>query len=135
MGDLSILTSRRTSSASAGVMDLYAKTKKQSDAEKRATKKSYSKSNSKVAAVPTPYTGNSLGSGSFVQAKPKKVTKKSRPEKTRIIGGKVEPVYSITPIKPKMRVSSTPTRQAAARVAAPSPARFGTMNKIRTYQR
>ena len=135
MGDFSFLNRNKSSQTQQGVFNLYGNTQKAKSADRAKTRSAYNKpQKAETASLPN-FTSNPMGSGSFFTSAPKN---QKKPQRLTLKGGKVDPVYTVTPVKPKVSAfrgvpKTSKTNQAVStlsKVERPTAVR---MNKIRSY--
>lgn len=138
MGDLSFLNRNKSSQTQQGVFNLYGNTQKAKSADRAKTRSAYNKPQKAATASLPNFTSNPMGSGSFFTSAPKSQKKPQRLTVPSNKGGKVDPVYTVTPVKPKVSAfrgvpKTSKTNQAVStlsKVERPTAVR---MNKIRSY--
>ena len=138
MGDFSFLNRNKSSQTQQGVFNLYSNTQKAKSADRAKTRSAYNKPQKAATASLPNFTSNPMGSGSFFTSAPKTQKKPQRLTVPSNKGGKVDPVYTVTPVKPKVSAfrgvpKTSKTNQAVStlsKVERPTAVR---MNKIRSY--
>lgn len=138
MGDFSFLNRNKSSQTQQGVFNLYSNTQKAKSADRAKTRSAYNKPQKAATASLPNFTSNPMGSGSFFTSAPKSQKKPQRLTLPSNKGGKVDPVYTVTPVKPKVSAfrgvpKTSKTNQAVStlsKVERPTAVR---MNKIRSY--